>query len=108
MWRYSFSQVEIAINTPVYKIITCMSHVTGIWPTHVRCIYARNFDKSSFSKLKFILNLYISSRFKVIFILFQGYNMNEDVFGQAEDFITLPKISQVFGEVRLGLALVAE
>ncbi|XP_044170853.1 protein arginine methyltransferase NDUFAF7, mitochondrial-like isoform X6 [Acropora millepora] len=28
-----------------------------------------------------------------------GYNMNEDVFGQAEDFITLPKISQVFGEV---------
>ena len=33
--------------------------------------------------------------------------MNEDVFGQAEDFITLPKISQVFGEVRLGLALVA-
>ena len=33
--------------------------------------------------------------------------MNEDVFGQAEDFITLPKISQLFGEVRLGLALVA-
>ncbi|XP_044170854.1 uncharacterized protein LOC114973967 isoform X7 [Acropora millepora] len=29
----------------------------------------------------------------------KGYNMNEDVFGQAEDFITLPKISQVFGEV---------
>ncbi|XP_067029279.1 uncharacterized protein [Acropora muricata] len=28
-----------------------------------------------------------------------GCNMNEDVFGQAEDFITLPKISQVFGEV---------
>ena len=25
----------------------------------------------------------------------------------SEDFITLPKISQVFGEVRLGLALVA-
>ena len=33
--------------------------------------------------------------------------MNEHVFGQAEDFITLPKISQLFGEVRLGLALVA-
>ncbi|XP_044163756.1 uncharacterized protein LOC114949575 isoform X3 [Acropora millepora] len=28
-----------------------------------------------------------------------GYNMNEHVFGQAEDFITLPKISQLFGEV---------
>ena len=33
--------------------------------------------------------------------------MNKDVFGQAEDFITLAKISQVFGEVRLGLASVA-
>ena len=31
--------------------------------------------------------------------------MNKDVFGQAEDFITSPKISQVFGEVRLGLGL---
>ena len=27
--------------------------------THGRCIYAKSFDKSSFSKLNFILNLYI-------------------------------------------------
>ena len=33
--------------------------------------------------------------------------MKKDVFGQAEDFITSPKISQVFGEVWLGLVLVA-
>ena len=33
--------------------------------------------------------------------------MNKDVFGQAEDFITLPKISQLFGEVWLELVLVA-
>ena len=33
--------------------------------------------------------------------------MNKDVFEQEEDFITLPKISQVFGEVWLGLVLVA-
>ena len=36
-----------------------MPCVTGIRPTHSCSIYARSFDKSSFSKLNFILNLYI-------------------------------------------------
>ena len=80
MWRYSFSQVEIAINTPVYKInnlyVSCYRHEIEI---HLES-----------------LHIILSRRFKVVFILFQGYNMNEHGFGQAENFITLPKISQVF------------
>ena len=63
---------------------------------------------TSFCKFYFILNLNIfikqltSYRYPFSGIL---HEMNKDVFGQAEDFITLPKISQLFGEVWLGLGL---
>ena len=65
---------------------------------------------TSFSKLNFIWNLNIFiKQLKSYLYLFSEilHEMNKDVFEQAEDFITLPKISQVFGEVWLGLVLVA-
>ena len=60
--------------------------------------------------MNFILNLNIFiKQHKSYLYPLSGmlHEMNKDVFGQAEDFITLPKISQVFGEVWLGLVLVA-